>query len=157
MCVRPTIANLISFYLWSFLDHFENVLKYKRCYSKRHDHPCALLAKHTCWNSVSITVLCYAFQISLRDSMTLGENILWSSLCPLPLDYSWLAVTSHWSKLSIMMFIVEHTVESMAWGGRVDAAEEAHLAPPPLPLFLASFFLQANLVAGLCDTCHRAK
>lgn len=37
-------------------------------------------------------------------------------LCPHPLDYSWLAVTSHWSKLSIMMFIVEHTVDSVASG-----------------------------------------
>lgn len=74
--------------------------------------------------------------------MTLGERIFCGvlPLCPRPLDYSWLAVTSHWSKLSIMMFIVEHTVDSMALGGRVDAAEEAYLDPllssPPLPRFI---------------------
>lgn len=43
-----------------------------------------------------------------------------------------------------MMFIVEHTVDSVALGGREDAAEEAHLSP--LLFFLTSVFLRANSV-----------
>lgn len=54
-------------------------------------------------------------------------------LCPRPLDYSGLAVTSHWSKLSIMMFIVEHTDDSMASGGKGGRCWGG--IPPPLPFF----------------------
>lgn len=67
-------------------------------------------------------LMCYGCYISLRDSMTPRERIFCGALplYPHPLDYSRLAVTSHWSKLSIMMFIVEHTVtdNSMATGGK---------------------------------------
>lgn len=58
--------------------------------------------------------------------MTLGDRIFCGvlPLSPCPLDYSCLAVTSHWNKLSIMMFIVEHSrlyslrrMSGCCWGG----------------------------------------
>lgn len=68
-------------------------------------------------------------------------------LCPRPLDYGWPAVTSHCSKLSIIMFIVASS--ATGWRGQV-AAEETHPSAlhPSFRLILSS---------GRCDTCQRAE
>lgn len=67
--------------------------------------------------------------------------------CPRPLDYGWLAVTSHCSKLSFIMFIVASSASG--WRGQV-AAEETHPSAlhPSFGLILSS---------GLYDTCLRAE
>lgn len=77
----------------------------------------------------SVGVIRDAGQISLNSNMPPALRIYCGALplCPHPLNYGWLAVTSHCSKLSIIMFIA--ALSALA-RGQVIAEETCPLALP---------------------------